>query len=80
MRKLKIEKSENYSLSIEYTEYIQVIFRKSMDLLIINIIIIIIIIIIVAYIGSIQPRVVYPLPNAKYVYLLPYLLPCFCFS
>ena len=32
------------------------------------------------YIGSIQPRAVHPLPNAEDVYLLQYLLPCFCSS
>ena len=30
--------------------------------------------------GSIQLRAVYLFPNDKDVYLLPYLLPCFCFS
>jgi hypothetical protein len=30
--------------------------------------------------GFIQPRAVHPLLNIKGVYLLPYLLPCFCFS
>ena len=39
-------------------------------------IMIIIIIIIILLFGSIQPRAVHPLPNAKDVCLLPYLLPC----
>ena len=31
-------------------------------------------------VGSIQPRALHPLPNAKDLDLLPHLLPCFCFS
>ena len=34
----------------------------------------------VLLLGSIQLRTVYPFPNAKDVYRLPYLFPCFCFS
>ena len=34
----------------------------------------------VLLLGSIQAIAVHPLPDARDAYLLPYLLPCFCFS